>query len=136
MKKELLISVSQVQKAFRILFKNFSHLPYFINWKYFQQLFYISEQKIVSIYCFLLPSCFSEIRKLLFFFNGSCGHLGQYTCILILWLLENIINKRVNFFMTEVRTMQKPPVHWFAEQIWFLYDRDLCHERVFFKKFL
>ena len=35
-------------------------------------------------------------------------------------------------FMTEVIIIQKP-VHWFAEQIimdWFLYDKNLRHERV------
>ena len=40
--------------------------------------------------------------------------------------------ERLESFMKEVFIIQKP-VHWFAEQInmdWFLYDRNLCHERV------
>ena len=40
---------------------------------------------------------------------------------------ENLLS--IDSFMTEVLIIQKV-VHWFAQQIWLLYDRDLCHERV------
>ena len=43
-----------------------------------------------------------------------------------------IISLLVNFFMTEIRIISKP-VQLFALQ-WFLYDRDLRHERVKSKK--
>ena len=37
--------------------------------------------------------------------------------------------------MTEASTIQKP-VHWFAERIdWFVYDRELRHEKVKNKNF-
>ena len=39
--------------------------------------------------------------------------------------------ERLNSFMKEVPTIQKPDIDLQSESMdWFLYDRDFCHERI------
>ena len=56
-----------MQKAFRILFYNLLHLLYFINWKYFQQPFCISEKTLFQITVTYFQAALPRLENYYFF---------------------------------------------------------------------